>query len=70
MKYQHFLIFAKNGYCFESNLGKQAFSNFKCSTHNPVFSENEKNTINQIKVKENELNCDTNTSLGRLSDKP
>ena len=61
--YQRNLIHAKKGYCFESNLGKKAFSNFQCSSTPQPLSDKEKSDVNNIKNRESALNCkiDTNT---------
>lgn len=61
--YQRNLIFAQKGYCFDSNLGKQAFNGFECSTRSPTFSPDEKKSINEIKAKESQLSCNINTAL-------
>ncbi|GEM_PF-971701 len=66
--YQRNLIFAERGYCFESNLGKEVFKGFQCSTHSPKFSADEKKIIEQIKAKERQLNCNINTALTKTND--
>jgi len=66
--YQRNLIFAERGYCFESNLGKEVFKGFECSTHSPKFSADEKKIIEQIKAKEHQLNCNINTALTKTND--
>jgi hypothetical protein len=59
--YQRNLAYAQKGYCFESNLGKRVFSDFKCSQTPEPLSATEKDKINQIKQKESSLNCRLNT---------
>jgi len=66
--YQRNLISAQQGYCFESNLGKEVFKGFECSTHSPKFSSDEKKIIEQIKAKEHQLNCNINTTLTKAND--
>jgi curved DNA-binding protein CbpA len=59
--YQRNLIYAENGYCFTSNLGKEVFKNFHCVITPHKLSNKDKNKVDDIINQEKKLGCDINT---------
>jgi hypothetical protein len=59
--YQRNLIYAENGYCFTSNLGKEVFKNFHCVITPQSLSNKDKNKVDDIINQEKKLGCDINT---------
>jgi hypothetical protein len=58
--YARNVIFAENGYCFTSQLGKQTFSNYECWTSNPKLTRAEQREIAAIKAEEKSRRCKVN----------
>ena len=60
--YQRNLIYAQNGYCFTSNLGKEAFKDFKCFTSSQNLPNKDQVRANNLKSREAALNCNVDTN--------
>jgi hypothetical protein len=60
--YQRNLVFAKKGYCFDSKLGKNAFREYSCFSKNVKMSAQDKQLIENIKNKEQQINCKIDTN--------
>lgn len=60
--YQRNLIYAQNGYCFTSNLGKEAFKDFKCFTSSQNLPNKDQVKANNFKSREAALNCNVDTN--------
>ena len=58
--YERNLIYAENGYCFSTSLGKRTFANYECWTKNPPLTNYEQNRVAQIKAEENRRGCKVN----------
>jgi YARHG domain len=59
--YARNLIYAENGYCFKTALGKQTFSDsYDCYTSNPHLSKAERNEVASIKREERQRGCHVN----------
>ncbi|MEX6508242.1 YARHG domain-containing protein [Jiella sp. M17.18] len=58
--YQRNLIYAQNGYCFQTDLGKRTFANFDCWTSNPHLSRGERQRVQAIKAEERRRGCKVN----------
>jgi YARHG domain len=59
--YARNLIYAENGYCFKTQLGKQTFSDsYDCYTSNPNLSKAERNEVASIKREERRRGCHVN----------
>jgi tetratricopeptide (TPR) repeat protein len=61
--YRRNLIYAENGYCFTSNLGKEVFKNFRCITTLQNLSPKDKSKVDSIKIHEDALGCNINVNL-------
>ena len=53
-------IFADNGYCFSTSLGRRTFGNGGCWTKNPSLSRSEQRRVAQIKAEERRRGCNVN----------
>lgn len=51
------VIYASKGFCFKDPAKQARFDGQNCSTNKPKFSEKEQQRLDQIKVKQKELNC-------------
>ncbi len=58
--YQRNVIFADNGYCFKTSLGKRTFRNYSCWTSNPKLSRAEQRRVAAIKKQERRKGCKVN----------
>lgn len=58
--YERNLIYAENGYCFSTSLGKRVFAGFNCWTKNPALSEWEKRRVAQLRSEEKRRGCKVN----------
>lgn len=58
--YERNLIYAENGYCFSSSLGKRTFANYDCWTKNPDLTRSERNRVAQIQRAERRAGCKVN----------
>jgi hypothetical protein len=61
--YQRNLIYAENGYCFTSNLGKEVFKDFHCVTTSQDLSPKDKTKVDNIKIQEDKLSCNINVNV-------
>ena len=50
-------IYNRNGYCFQTRDGMDAFDNSDCYTDSPDFTRGEQRRIDQIKRQENNMGC-------------
>ena len=58
--YQRNLIYAQNGYCFSTSLGRRTFGNGGCYTSNPQLSSAERRRVNAIRAEERRRGCRVN----------
>ena len=58
--YARNIIYAENGYCFKTELGKETFSGYDCWTRNPAFSRSERREVAAIKAEERSRGCRVN----------
>jgi YARHG domain len=58
--YARNLIYAENGYCFKTALGKDTFSGYNCWTRNPALSNAERREVASIKAEERSRGCRVN----------
>ncbi len=58
--YERNLIYAENGYCFSTSLGKRAFAGYNCWTKNPALSGSEKQRVAQLRAEEKRRGCKVN----------
>ena len=58
--YERNAIFANNGYCFSSSLGRRTFDNAGCWTKNPKLARWEQRRVSQIKGEERRRGCNVN----------
>ena len=57
LKDDYNLIYAAKGFCFKDPDAKAKFGNENCNTTKPKFSEKEQQKLDEIKVRQKELNC-------------
>jgi len=50
-------IYNRNGFCFKTQDGMDAFDNSDCYTDDPDFTRREQRQIQQIKREENNMGC-------------
>lgn len=55
--YERNSIFDRNGYCFKTDRGKNAFDNSDCFTSNPSLTNAERNRVSEIKRLESQMGC-------------
>jgi YARHG domain len=53
-------IYAENGYCFKTQLGRDTFGNEGCFTNNPKLSKYEARDVKEIKQEEKKRGCKVN----------
>jgi hypothetical protein len=53
-------IYAENGYCFKTQLGRDTFGNAGCFTSNPKLSKYEARDVKEIKQEEKKRGCKVN----------
>ena len=53
-------IYAENGYCFKTQLGRDTFGNEGCFTRNPKLSKFEARDVKEIKQEEKKRGCKVN----------
>jgi YARHG domain len=53
-------IYAENGYCFKTQLGRDTFGNSGCFTNNPKLSKYEARDVKEIKREEKKRGCKVN----------
>ncbi|KOR29432.1 hypothetical protein TI04_08655 [Achromatium sp. WMS2] len=58
--YKRNLIYAQNGYCFQSPMARRTFRGYSCWTSRPDFSKAEKRRISRIKAEERAEGCMVN----------
>ncbi|MEQ8401069.1 MAG: YARHG domain-containing protein [Roseitalea porphyridii] len=58
--YERNLIFAENGYCFQTDLARRAFAEFECWTRNPALSTYEQRRVDEIRDEEQRRGCNVN----------
>lgn len=58
--YARNLIYAENGYCFKTALGRETFAGYDCYTGNPQLSRAERNEVAAIKREERSRGCRVN----------
>jgi YARHG domain len=58
--YARNLIYAENGYCFKTALGRDTFSGYDCHTSNPALSKSERREVAAIKAEERRRGCKVN----------
>lgn len=58
--YKRNVIFAQNGYCFKTPLGKRTFRRFDCWTNNPTLTASERRRVAAIRKKERKRGCKVN----------
>ena len=58
--YRRNLIYAENGYCFKTDLGKRTFADYDCWTSNPNLSKAEQRRVDGIRAEEKRLGCKVN----------
>ena len=58
--YARNLIFAQNGYCFRSRLGRRTFGNGACYTDNPRLSRADQRRVARLKRQERRQRCRMN----------
>jgi hypothetical protein len=58
--YERNAIYADNGYCFSTSLGKRTFGNADCWTKNPELSPRETRRVAKIKAEERRRGCKVN----------
>jgi hypothetical protein len=58
--YARNLIYAENGFCFKTALGKETFSGYDCYTNKPALSKSERREVAAIKAEERRRGCKVN----------
>ena len=58
--YERNEIYANNGYCFSTSLGKRTFGNADCWTRNPDLTRWETRRVAAIKAEERSRGCKVN----------
>jgi hypothetical protein len=58
--YERNLIFAQNGYCFTTSLGRRTFAGYDCWTSNPRLTAGEQRRVAQIQALERRYGCRVN----------
>ena len=58
--YQRNAIYAENGYCFKTQLGRDTFGNEGCFTRAPKLSKYEARDVKEIKQEEKKRGCKVN----------
>ena len=58
--YERNAIFASNGYCFSTSLGRRTFGNAGCWTKNPSLTSWERNRVAAIRREERARGCNVN----------
>ena len=58
--YARNLIYAQNGYCFSTSLGRRTFGNSGCYTTNPRLSPAERRRVEAIRAEERRRGCRVN----------
>lgn len=58
--YERNYIYAVNGYCFSTDLGRRTFADFDCWTKNPELTRNEQARVNAIRAEEKRRGCKVN----------
>ena len=58
--YARNLIYAENGYCFSTSLGRRVVGNYPCWTRNPTLSRAERAQVDAIRARERALGCTVN----------
>jgi YARHG domain len=58
--YKRNAIYAENGYCFKTQLGRDTFGNEGCFTRNPKLSKYEARDVKEIKQEEKKRGCKVN----------
>lgn len=58
--YERNLIYAENGYCFSTSLGKRTFANYDCWTKNPKLTRGERNRVAELQSAERRAGCKVN----------
>lgn len=58
--YARNLIYAQNGYCFNTDLGRRAFAEYPCWTSNPALSRSEQRQVDAIRAQERARGCKVN----------
>ena len=53
-------IYARNGYCFSTDLGRRVFGSWPCWTTNPRLSRAERARVNAIRAQEMARGCKVN----------
>lgn len=51
------VIYAAKGFCFKDPEAKEKYGNENCFTSKPKFSEKEQQRLDEIKLRQKELNC-------------
>jgi len=60
-------IFDRNGYCFNSDLGRGYFNNSDCYTSSPSLSSSENSRMSDIQARESRLGCASQKSSWSVS---
>ena len=58
--YKRNLIYAENGYCFKTDLGRRTFADYDCWTSKPDLSKAEQHRVNVIRAEEKRRGCKVN----------
>lgn len=58
--YERNLIYAQNGYCFQTDLAQRTFAGFSCWTRNPSLTSAEQRRVDQIRAMERQRGCRVN----------
>ena len=58
--YERNHIYAINGYCFSTDLGKRTFAGFTCWTKNPDLTRAEQARVDAIRAEEKRRGCKVN----------
>ncbi|PHP67397.1 hypothetical protein CSC94_10200 [Zhengella mangrovi] len=58
--YERNLIYAENGYCFETRLARRVFRDYDCWTSNPRLSQREQRRVQRIQREERRRGCRVN----------
>ena len=58
--YARNLIYAENGYCFSTDLGRRTFADYDCWTKTPQLTRNEQARVNAIRAEEKRRGCKVN----------
>ncbi|MFP1632332.1 YARHG domain-containing protein [Zhengella sp. ZM62] len=58
--YERNLIYAENGYCFQTRMARRVFRNYDCWTTNPRLSRWEQRRVAQIQREERRRGCRVN----------